>query len=70
MLIVQVDVVDAEAGERGIARGPARTPAGRFWPMNLPVGSPATLPKFRRQDDSLTLPLDRLPDEDLVRKGP
>ena len=64
VLIVQVDVIDAEASQRGIARGlyvfgPA------VLPDELAVGSPHVA-EFRGQDDPLAPPLDRLPDQHLV----
>ena len=67
VLIVQVDVIDAEASQRGIARG-----LYVFGPAvladELAVGSPHVA-EFRGQDDSLAPPLDRLPDQDLVGEG-
>ena len=59
-------MVDAEATQRGVARrlhvlGPAVL-ADEF-----AVGSPH-IAEFRGQDDTLALPLDCLPDQDLVRE--
>src|SRR5712664_151113 len=67
VLIVQVDVVDAEASQRGIARGlDVLGPA--VLADEFAVRSPHVA-EFRGQDDPRALPFDRLPDQDLVRVG-